>query len=45
MQNSQEAEKLFYKNAILCEQDSNGIFSFVTDEVKKRVGFVVAPIE
>jgi hypothetical protein len=43
--NSQEAEKLFYKNAILCEQDSNGIFSFVTDEVKKRVDFVVPPIE
>ena len=43
--NSQEAEKFFYKNAILCEQDSNGIFSFVTDEVKKRVDFVVPPIE
>lgn len=43
--NSQEAEKLFYKNAIVCKQDSNGIFSFVTDEVKKRVDFVAPPIE
>ena len=40
-----DMEELFYKNAIVCEQDSNGTFSFVTDEVKRRVNFVVPPIE
>ncbi|WP_155993604.1 hypothetical protein [Prevotella sp. P6B1] len=44
-ENSHEVEKLFYKHAIVCEQDSNGTFSFVTDEVKKRVDFVAPPIE
>lgn len=43
--NIYEAEKLFYRHAIVCEQDSNGIFSFVTGEVKKRVDFAAPPIE
>lgn len=43
--NSHEVEELFYKKAIVCEQDSNGVFRFVTDEVKRRVDFMVPPIE
>ena len=43
--NCNDMEELFYKNAIVCEQDSNGTFSFVTDEVKRRVNFVVPSIE
>ena len=43
--NKEEIEELFYKKAIVCKQDSNGTFSFVSNEVKKRVFFTAPTIK